>query len=190
MSWHAKTKGNCESSCLLFWVPAARGGLHPSALECSGRRSRPSAEVLPAAKRSNAAKAARPRRAVGQDLRQLIQNFKYLDCSDLPKKKHLHSRCFFFWYPGFFKMLGRNEFALRRGFTCGKTLERRKSGAAQKDRWTRFKIADSKFKYLDCSDLPQSRYNLDILGRTPRVSRDSDFFYCSKSVVCSIDIFQ
>ena len=42
----------------------------------------PCAEVLPAAKRSNAAKAARPRRAVGQDLRQLIQNFKYLDCSD------------------------------------------------------------------------------------------------------------
>ena len=37
---------------------------------------------------------------------------------------------------------------------------------------------------------PQSRYNLDILGRTPRVSRGSDFFYCSKSVVCSIDIFQ
>ena len=25
---------------LSFWVPAARGGLHPSALECSGRRSR------------------------------------------------------------------------------------------------------------------------------------------------------
>ena len=128
-----------------FGFRPPEGGLHPSALECSGRRSRPSAEVLPAAKRSNAAKAARPRRAVGQDLRQLIQNFKYLDCSDLPKKKHLHSRCFFFWYPGFFKMLGRNEFALRRGFTCGKTLERRKSGVAQKDRWTRFKIADSEF---------------------------------------------
>ena len=26
-----KTKGNCESSCLSFWVPAAGGGLHPSA---------------------------------------------------------------------------------------------------------------------------------------------------------------
>ena len=70
-----------------FLGSAARGRLHPSALECSGRRSRPFAEVLPAAKRSNAAKAARPRRAVGQDLRQLIQNFKYLDCSDLPKQK-------------------------------------------------------------------------------------------------------
>ena len=48
-----------------FLGSAARGRLHPSALECSGRRSRPSAEVLPAAKRSNAAKAARPRRAAG-----------------------------------------------------------------------------------------------------------------------------
>ena len=27
----SKIKGNCESSCLLFWVPAAGGGLHPSA---------------------------------------------------------------------------------------------------------------------------------------------------------------
>ena len=25
----SKTKGNCESSCLLFWVPAAKGGFHP-----------------------------------------------------------------------------------------------------------------------------------------------------------------
>ena len=67
-------------------------------LNCSGEVNSPCAEVLPAAKRSNAAKAARPRRAVGQDLRQLIQNFKYLDCSDLPKKKHLFSRCFFFGF--------------------------------------------------------------------------------------------
>ncbi|MBS6349361.1 MAG: hypothetical protein KH443_11260, partial [Oscillospiraceae bacterium] len=45
---------------------------------------------------SNAAKAARPRRAVGQDLRQLIQNFKYLDCSDLPKQKgNCESSCLF-----------------------------------------------------------------------------------------------
>ena len=45
-----KTKGNCESSCLLFWVPAAEGGLHPALLECSGRRSRPCAKVSPAVK--------------------------------------------------------------------------------------------------------------------------------------------
>ena len=42
-----KTKGNCFCSCLLFWVPAAEGGLHPSVFECSGRRSRPCAKVFP-----------------------------------------------------------------------------------------------------------------------------------------------
>ena len=41
-----KIKGNCFRSCLLFWVPAAEGGLHPSVFECSGRRSRPSAKVF------------------------------------------------------------------------------------------------------------------------------------------------
>ena len=71
----AKTKGNCESSCLLFWVPAARGRPPPFGIR-----------MLRAAK------------------------------------------------PPF-----------RRGFACGKTLERRKSGAAQKGRRTRFKTADSKF---------------------------------------------
>src|SRR5699024_7712208 len=35
----------------------------------------------------------------------------------------------FFWIPGDFKMLGRNEFVLRRGFAFGKTLVRRKSAA-------------------------------------------------------------
>ena len=43
-----------------------------------------SAEDLPAAKRSNAAKAARPRRAVGQDVKMANQNLKYLDCSAYP----------------------------------------------------------------------------------------------------------
>lgn len=79
-----KQKATAKAVAFCFGFRPPEGGLHPSALECSGRRSRPSAEVLPAAKPSNAAKAARPRRAVGQDLRQLIQNFKYLDCSDLP----------------------------------------------------------------------------------------------------------
>ena len=43
------------------------------------------------------------------------------------------------------EMLGMAKPSLRRGFACGKTLERRKSGAAQKGRRTRFKTADSKF---------------------------------------------
>ena len=34
-----------------------------------------------------------------------------------------------FWIPGDLNMLGRNEFALRQGFACGKTLVRRKSAA-------------------------------------------------------------
>ena len=74
-----------------------------------------------------------------------------------PKKKHLHSRCFFFGYLGFFKLLGRSEFALRRGFAFGKTLERRKSGAAQKGRWARCRKPIENLKYLDCSDLTKQK---------------------------------
>ena len=37
-----------------------------------------------------------------------------------------------------FKMFGGSEFRLRRGFAYGKTLERRKSGAAQKGRWAKY----------------------------------------------------
>ena len=54
-------------------------------------------------------------------------------------------------------MLGRSEFALRRGFACGKTLERRKSGAAQKGRWARCRKPIENLKYLDCSDLPKQK---------------------------------
>ena len=42
---------------------------------------------------------------------------------------------------------------LRRGFACGKTLERRKSGAAQKGCWVIFKIADENLMYLYCHAL-------------------------------------
>lgn len=72
----------------------------------------------------------------------LSRVFKNLQWYGMTKKKHLHSRCFFFGYLGSFKLLGRNKFALRRGFACGKTLVRRKSAAAQKGRWVIFKIAD------------------------------------------------
>ena len=75
----AKKRSTCIAGASFF-------GTRDS-LKCSGEMNSPCAEVLPAAKRSNAAKAARPRRAVGQVLRQLIQNLKYLDCSDLPKQK-------------------------------------------------------------------------------------------------------
>ena len=98
LSGYDKKKDMTEGHVFLFGFRRP-GRLHPSALECSGRRSRPSAEVLPAAKRSNAAKAARPRRAVGQDLRQLIQNFKYLDCSDLPKQRDIRKDVLLFWVP-------------------------------------------------------------------------------------------
>ena len=46
---------------------------------------------------------------------------------------------------------------LRRGFACGKTLERRKSGAAQKGRWARCRKPIENLKYLDCSDLPKQK---------------------------------
>ena len=65
--------------------------------------------------------------------------------------------CFFFGYLGFFKLLGRSEFALRRGFAFGKTLERRKSGAAQKGRWARCRKPIENLKYLDCSDFSKQK---------------------------------
>ena len=43
---HSRIKGNCENSCLLFWVPPPGGRLHPLGFQCSGRQSRPSAKVL------------------------------------------------------------------------------------------------------------------------------------------------
>ena len=52
-------------------------------------------------------------------------------------------------------MLGMAKPFLRRGFACGKTLERRKSGAAQKGRWARCRKPIENLKYLDCSDLPK-----------------------------------
>ena len=39
-SSRTKTKGNCESSCLLFWVPAAGGGLHPFGFQMLGGSTR------------------------------------------------------------------------------------------------------------------------------------------------------
>ena len=44
------------------------------------------------------------------------------------------------------KMLGMAKPFLRRGFACGKTLVRRKSGAALKGRWARFKMVRPKFE--------------------------------------------
>ena len=90
--------------------------------------------------------------------RKPIENLKYLDCSDLTKKKHLQCRCFFFGYLGPFKLLGRNKFALRRGFACGKRLVRRKSAAAQKGRWARCRKPIENLKYLDCSDLTKKKH--------------------------------
>ena len=58
-SSRTKTKGNCFRSCLLFWVPAAGGGLHPSILECSGRQSRPSAKVFACGKNACTAHSRR-----------------------------------------------------------------------------------------------------------------------------------
>ena len=65
----APKRKDIRKDVLSFWVPPPKGRLHPSGLKCSGRRSRPSAEVLPAAKHSYGAKASRPRRAVRWSLR-------------------------------------------------------------------------------------------------------------------------
>lgn len=62
--------------------------------------------------------------------------------------------CLSFWvpravgplHPPVIQMLGGNEFRLRRGFAYGKTLERRKGGAARKGRCTKFKMVNPKFE--------------------------------------------
>ena len=56
-----------------------------------------------------------------------------------PKKKHLLCRCFFFGYLGFFKLLGRNKFALRQGFrlrenACTAQKRRRRCAAESASR--------------------------------------------------------
>jgi len=58
------------------------------------------------------------------------------------KKKDTLKACLSFWvsphrgrlHPSVIPMLGGSEFRLRRGLAYGKTLVRRKSGAAQKGR--------------------------------------------------------
>ena len=150
---------------LSFWVPTAEGGLRPSGFQCSGSAKPPLRQGFHLRwKRLYGALAPPARRPGGCSSVRLQRIWKYSDCSDFSKKKHLLCRCFFFGYLGPFKLLGRSEFALRRGFACGKTLERRKSGAAQTGRWVIFKIADENLMYLYCHTLLKrntSRYEVN-----------------------------
>ena len=78
--------GNISGNYIFFGVPRPKG--HPPRCFNARRKWISSASrVLPTAKPSNVAKAPRPRRAVGQNLRCSVQNLKYLDCSDLPNGK-------------------------------------------------------------------------------------------------------
>ena len=78
----SKIKGNCESSCLLFWVPAAGGGLHSLELKCA-------AEI-------NSASALIP---IGQHLMEFpswswkIPMVGSLDDNKLYRQAHTLSRC-------------------------------------------------------------------------------------------------
>ena len=68
------------------------------------------------------------------------------------KKKDTLIACLSFWAsraegplrPSVIQMLGMVEPSLRRGFASGKTLVRRKSGAAQKGRWAKSQDGESK----------------------------------------------
>ena len=68
------------------------------------------------------------------------------------KKKDTLIACLSFWAsraegplrPSVIQMLGMAEPSLRRGFASGKTLVRRKSGAAQKGRWAKYQDGESK----------------------------------------------
>ena len=61
----APQKRTRRKSCPFLWTPRAEGPLRPSGFQCSGRQSRPCAEVLPGAKRSYGAPAPPARRPVG-----------------------------------------------------------------------------------------------------------------------------
>ena len=92
----SKTKGNCFRSCLSFWVPAAGGGLHPAAFQCSGsakpplRNSRPQAGNLRATRR-----AAQKGRCVV--LLLTGQKLKVSILTALSKKKDTLTACLSFW---------------------------------------------------------------------------------------------
>ena len=69
------------------------------------------------------------------------------------KERHAFSVSFFLGSgrrmrppPSGIEMLRAAKPPFRRGFACGKTLVRRKSGAALKGRWTRFKMVRPKFE--------------------------------------------
>ena len=73
------------------------------------------------------------------DLGSIGQPCRFKSCYPHQKERHDVSRVFLFGFQPpkaastlWFKMLGGNEFRLRRGFACGKTLVRRKSAAGQK----------------------------------------------------------
>ena len=88
--------GNISGNYIFFGVPRPKG--HPPRCFNARRKWISSASrVLPTAKPSNVAKAPRPRRAVGQNLRCSVQNLKYLDCSDLPQKRTRLTSCPFLW---------------------------------------------------------------------------------------------
>ena len=93
-----------------------------------------------------------PEGPLGNISRWQIENLKYLDCSALPKRKDIRKDVLSFWAPtaegglrpSVIQMLGMAKPSLRRGFASGKTLVRRKSGAAQKGRWARSQDSKSK----------------------------------------------
>ena len=70
----------------------------------------------------------------------------------MPKRKDIRKDVLSFWAPtaegglrpSVIQMLGMAEPSLRRGFASGKTLVRRKSGAAQKGRWAKYQDGESK----------------------------------------------
>ena len=98
---------------------------------------------------------------LGNISRWRIENLKYLDCSALPKQRTSERMSFRFGLrpPKAVSTLrdfhARNDKAIPapRFSLSAKTLVRRKSAAAQKDRWVIFKIADENLMYLYCHAL-------------------------------------
>ncbi len=137
-----KRRTSAESRCPSFWVPPPRGQLHPSVIEMLGRNEFALRRGFACGKT-----LVRRKRAAGQKagwaaflLTMLKREISILTVHSPKRRTSAESRCPSFGvppprgrlHPSVIEMLGRNEFALRRGFACGKTLVRRKRAAGQK----------------------------------------------------------
>ena len=114
-------------------LPSARR-LHYLHLNVQGGKAALPPSFLPGRKRLYGAPAPPTRRPVGCSSACLYGILKYPDCTLPPKRKDIRKDVLSFWVPAArgrptpfgIRMLRAAKPPFRRGFACGKTLERRK----------------------------------------------------------------